>query len=133
MSRFIPQTSIPVFPPDQEQPDPNALRAVIYTETPVWAVERITGAAELAQEVYGPAAKVIQVFALQLAIALVCLRGDNAPDDTAFPVYCRDKGDAEALRVRADWLCHNLSTRAIQRLLREVTDRATLAPDVVGN
>ena len=73
------------------------------------------------------------MFALQLAIALVCLRGDNAPDDTAFPVYCRDKGDAEALRVRADWLCHNLSTRAIQRLLREVTDRATLAPDVVGN
>lgn len=133
MSNFIPKITIPVFPVDQDQPDPEALRAKIYTETPVWVLERMATALELTQAIYGEGALAIRFHAVRLALGLVSLHGDGAPGLDVFPAYDRCAGDVEDVRRRADWLCENLSLVAILRLLNEVAKRATLSEAQVGN
>lgn len=133
MSNFIPKITIPVFPVDQESPDPEALRAKIYSETPVWVLERMASALELTQAIYGEGALAIRFHAVRLALGLVSLHGDGAPGLDVFPAYDRNTGDDEAIKLRADWLCENLSLVAIHRLLAEVATRSHLPEEQAGN
>lgn len=133
MSDFIPKITIPVFPVDQVQPDPEALRAKVYVETPVWVLERMAGALEITQALYGEAALAVRLHAVRLAIGLISLHGDGAPGLDVFPAYSRAENDVEILRRRADWLCDNLSLVAIMRLLVEVQRRSVLAEGQEGN
>lgn len=133
MSNFIPKITVPVFPVDQESPDPEALRAKIYTETPVWMLERMATTLELTQTAYGEDALAVRFHAVRLAIGLVSLHGDGAPGPDVFPAYDRCAGDVEDVRRRADWLCENLSLVAILRLLNEVAKRSSLTEAQVGN
>lgn len=128
MSRFIPRTSIPVFP---EEPD--GLRAHLYSETPVWVVERIATSTSTTKALYGEMVLVVRAVATQAALGMAGLSGEGAPDEGEFPPYSREEADHTALRQRVDWLCDNLSVLALKRIVEEIVNRSTLSEELKGN
>lgn len=128
MSRFIPKTTVAVFPET-----PEGLVAHLYTETPVWVVERIATSTKTAQAIYGEGVLVVRAVATQAAMGMTGLSGEGAPGDGEFPPYSRENADENAIRCRVDWLCNNLSVLAIKRIVEELVNRSRLPDDLRGN